>query len=212
MSTFGTMKARIASEMKRGELSASATAVQSSVLSAIAHLERRRFPWNEFVDSTATASSSVAYVPFSQLAVTPVIIDSISMSVNGREYSLLRKTWQEIDDIDAAQWYGYPDFYAIHSESIRLYPAPSTNQTMLISGVKQLTEVSAGATANASNAWMTDGEELVRLTAKSMLFRDELRSPEQAMYFRSEAERVYRELMRENAALVGSGRVRGRFF
>ena len=52
--TFGAMKARISNEMKRGELSASATAVQDSILSAIKYLERRRFTWNEFADTTAS--------------------------------------------------------------------------------------------------------------------------------------------------------------
>jgi hypothetical protein len=35
MSGFATLKARVADEMKRGELTASATAVQSAVLDAI---------------------------------------------------------------------------------------------------------------------------------------------------------------------------------
>ena len=46
MSTFGTMKSRIAREMKRGELSASASAVQDSILSAIEYFKRKRFYFN----------------------------------------------------------------------------------------------------------------------------------------------------------------------
>lgn len=211
MSTFGVIKARVAAEMKRGELTASATAVQSSVLSAIARLERRRFTWNEFSDTTATASSSVAYVPFAQLGVTPLAIDSVKCLIGTRNFTLIERSHKELDDIDASQYYGTPDYYAIHSRSVRLYPAPSSDYKIVLSGVKKLTEISANASANATNAWMTDGEELVRMTAKAMLFRDELRAPELAGYFEAEAAKTQRELQRETAALTNS-RIRPRFF
>ena len=207
MSTFGTIKARVSGEMKRGELSASATAVQSAVLSAIAYLERRRFPWHEFHDEQITASSSTTYVPFSRMSVTPIIIDSVKMVIGSRDYPLMRRSWNEIDSIDAGQWYGYPDYFAIHGENFRLYPPPNDDYVMKIAGVKKLDEVSAGAAASATNAWMTDGEELVRLTAKSMLFRDELRNSELANYFSSESTRVMSEIKREVNAKVASGRI-----
>jgi len=214
MSTFGTIKGRVSDEMKRGELSASSTAVQASVLSAIAHLERRRFPWNEFEGASATASSSALYVPFSRFTqdggvtfISPLIIDSLKVQVNGRDYQLLRKTFRHIDAIDADEWYGYPDWYAVHGQQIRLYPGPNQEMVLSLSGVKRLTEVSISASASATNAWVTDGEELVRLIAKSMLFRDELRAPDLAGYFRQEANDIMREIQRETIAKTSSGRL-----
>jgi hypothetical protein len=212
MSTFGTMKARIAREMKRGELSACATAVQDSVLSAIKLVENYRFAFNEFNDVTVTASSSATYVPFSRIlsdaSVVPVKIDTIKVVVSGRDYPLDETTWAAIDSIDAGQWYGYPDRYAVHSENIRLYPPPNQNMVLKIAGAKRLLEVTAGAAAAATNGWMVDAEEMIRCVAKGNLFRDELRNPTAADYFYGEAVKTRRELQRRATNLASSGRVR----
>lgn len=208
MSTFGTIKKRVSDEMKRGELSISSTAVQSSILSAIDYLKRRRFTWNEFSESSVTASSSATYVPFSNLAVTPVKIDMITVEVGNRTYPVERVSHNELMAHDATNYFGDPDYYAIQGEKIRLYPVPNQNTTLHLSGVQELTELSAAAATSATNAWVTDGEELVRLTAKAMLFRDELRAPEQANYFFGEALRVRRELERETSVMTTSGKLR----
>ena len=210
--TFGAMKSRISNEMKRGELSASSTAVQDSILSAIAHLERRRFTWNEFADTTATASANVSYIPFTQLPITPLSIDTATIVLNGQRYMLDEKNWKDIEAIDSTLTSGNPDWYAIHGRSIRVYPQPNADFALILSGVKKLTDISANAASSATNAWMEDGEELVRLTAKAMLFRDQLRAPEQAQFFQMESAKVQRELQRETAALTGSGHIRGRFY
>lgn len=86
--TFETIKARTSREMKRGELSACATAVQSSILSAIKFYERRRFWFNEFVDTTITASASSTYTT---LSVDVIVIDSMKAVINGRDYPLAKK-------------------------------------------------------------------------------------------------------------------------
>jgi hypothetical protein len=202
------MKARVSGELKRGELSVSSTAVQSGVLSAIQYLKQHRFTWNEFHESSVTASSSATYVNFTDLAVKPITIDKVTVSVNNRTYEIERRSHNALMSHDATNYFGYPDYYAIQGESLRLYPVPNQNVTLHIAGVKELTEVSAAAATSATNAWMTEGEELVRLTAKAMLFRDELRAPEQANYFFGEALRVRRELSRRTSTMTNSGKLR----
>ena len=212
MSTFGVMKARVAAEMKRGELTASATAVQAAVLSAIEFFKRRRFYFNEFNDALLTASASATYVTLSRLvsdsSIRPIIFDSIKAVIGTRDYPLTARNWKEIDSIDAGQWYGYPEWYAIHAEKIRLYPPPNQAYVLRISGVKDLIEVTAGAAAGVTNAWTNDAEEMIRCKAKSTLFRDELRNMQMAGIFESEAERVYKELLKEVTAKTSSGRIR----
>ena len=46
MSTLGIMRTRIASEMKRGDISAGATTVIDAIVSAIKHFENERFFFN----------------------------------------------------------------------------------------------------------------------------------------------------------------------
>lgn len=206
MSDFGTMKQRIADEMARGDLSVSATAVQSSVISAIARLERKRFVFNEFYDKTLTASGTFA--PLSQMAIVPVIVDSIKIVSGSRDYPITRRSWDELNSIDAGSYTGSPDYWAIQGQNIRLYPPPASDTVCKLAGVQKLTDISAAAATTATNAWMTDGEEMVRLLAKSMLFRDYVRNPQAAGYFESESARAERELMREQRAMVGVGRLR----
>lgn len=214
MSTFGTMKARVAREMKRGELTACATAVQDSVLSAIQLVQNYRFAFNEFNEATLTASSSESFAALSRLkdsagaVVVPAKIDTIKVLITSRDYPLTERAWAEIDAIDSGQWYGYPEWYAIHAEKIRLYPAPNQDMILKVSGVRNLMEVTAGAAAGATNGWMVDAEEMIRCIAKGNLFRDELRNPTAADYFFGEAVKTRRELQRRATNLASSGRVR----
>ena len=111
---------------------------------------------------------------------------------------------------DSGQFYGYPEWYSIHSKRIRLYPPPNQNTTLRMAGVYRLPEISAGATANATNEWVNECEEMIRLKAKSTLFRDELRNTREHNTLAGEAERVYRELARETGAKTSAGKVKVR--
>lgn len=205
--TFGVIKTRIADEMRRGELTACATAVATAVISAIEFFKRRRFYWNEFVDTTYTHSASQTYVTLSSDVIQ---IDSMKAIISSRDYPLSPLGWRELDAMDAGQVFGYPDFYAIKADRVRLYPAPSQDFTIRTAGIRELPEVSVSATANATNAWVqTDnGEAMIRAKAKAILFRDHLRNHQQAQAFDTEAERVANQIERENKAKTATGRIR----
>jgi len=204
--TYATLKSRVSSEMKRGELSASATAVRSAIIDSIEHWSRRRFTWNEFND--VSASVSATYISYADLGVHPVRLDSVKVIVGSRNYPLDARSFDELDDMDAGNYTGYPDFYALHSQKMRLYPAPNQAMTVVMAGVRKLEEISAQATGSASNAWSGEGEQIVRLMAKSFLFRDELHDHGSAQVFATEAERIAAEIQRETAHQTG-GRIRG---
>jgi len=207
MSDYGTMKRRVAKEMKRGEITASSTAVAKSVIDAIHYFERRRFPWNEFQGALKTTVASVTAVTLSVTNVPNIIlVDSIRMVIGSRDYPIRHEPWHRIESIDSGQWYGYPEMYAIHSNEIRLYPPPNAAYPMRWAGIKKLDDVSLGATSTASNKWMTDGEELIRLRAKATIFRDELRNPNLAQFFDAAANQVYDDIHKETTAKVASGR------
>ena len=208
MSTFGTMKSRIAREMKRGELSASSSAVQDSILSAIEYFKRKRFYFNEFNDVTAPSSASQTYMSLSSFGIRPILLDSVKGVIGNRDYPLTAKTWQAIDSIDAGQWYGFPEWYSIHTEKLRLYPPPNNAYVVRIAGIKDLTEVSASATSNATNPWVDDAEQMIRCQAKGYLFRDALRNVALGQQFRADANDSFRELSKETRAKTPVGRLR----
>lgn len=208
MPGIATLKARIAQEMKRSELTACSTAVQTAMLSAIEFFETRRFPWNEFEGSVKVTTSSASFVTLSSASHPEIVkLDSVRMDINNRSYPLIEKTWRELEEIDATQYYGYPDYYAVHSEKVRLYPPPNAAYSMMWSGVFRLPNLDT-TSASSSNAWTERGEEMIRLKAKSILFRDELRNPQMAEYFEREAEKKARETNKETIGKQSSGRVR----
>ena len=204
---YGTMKQRIADEMRRGDLTVCATVVASSIISAIEYFKRRRFYFNEFLDTTFSASASVTAV---SLSSDVIAIDSLKVVIGNRNYPLEPMGWKEMDAIDSGQFFGYPDYYAIHSGMIRFYPPPNGNYVIRMSGIRELPEVTLDATTNATNAWVdtVDGEAMIRAKAKAYLFRDFLRDQNQARIFDSQAELEAREIARENRAKIGSGRVK----
>ena len=195
MSDFGTMKSRVAGEMKRGDLTVCASAVATAILSAIARLERKRFHFNEVVGLVVSASSSSTYV---SLPATLLMVDSVRTTIGSRDYTLRAAPWGVINDVDSGQYFGYPSYYSLKGTQLRLYPPPNQDMPLTISGTQQLTEVSAAATAAATNAWMTDAEEMVRCLAKSFLFRDEVRNPQLQSWFETESMKAERELKRQS--------------
>lgn len=208
MATYGDMRNRIAREMKRGEVTACATAVGASIQSAIEYWENEPFWFNEFHAETFSASSSVTTVA---LPIEPIIIESIKARINTRDYPLVERSWKEIDDVDSGQYYGYPSFYAYHSNLLRLYPPPQENYVLVMAGIRRYSSVSACASFSASNVWTTEAEQMVRLTAKGYLWRDELRNPDMGSRMEMEAERIAKRLRKRTTFLRPAGRTRGHF-
>lgn len=211
MANFGRMKTVIEREMKRGELSADAAAVSSAIIQSVGLWSQRRFHWNEFRDETHTTTADDPYL---SITATLVItkLDSVRLTIANRDYPLIQADWSKIEALDSSQWSGFPELWTWYAKQIRLYPIPNDTYTVKLSGTRFLTEISANASNSATNAWMTDGEVIVRLTAKAFLWRDELRRPDMADYFFRESERIYREQHRTNTNLIGSGRVRTYYF
>lgn len=205
--SYGIIKARIADEMRRGDLTACATAVATAVISAIEHFKRRRFYWNEFHDTTYTHSSSQTYVTLSSDVIQ---IDTMKVTVSNRSYPLSQMGWRELEAMDSTGVFGYPDFFAINANRVRLYPVPNADYVVQTSGIAELMEVSLSATANALNAWVdtADGEGMIRNKAKAYLFRDYLRNHQQAEVFDKQAEREATEISRESKAKTSTGRIR----
>mgnify|MGYP003641304019 FL=1 len=211
MSTLGIMRTRIASEMKRGDISAGASTVIDAIVSAIQHFENERFFFNEFNDTTTSASASVTYLSLSAFGINLVSVDTMKAVIGTRDYALSKEPWAEIDGKDSGQYYGYPSNYVFHSNTVRLYPPPADNYLLKIAGVRQLMEVSAAAADSATNGWMTDAEEMIRLHAKGNLFRDQLRAPQQADYFYAAAERCKNKVKKRGRKMQATGRARKRY-
>lgn len=213
MSTFGTMKRRIVDEMVRGDLTAtdSATLVARAVVDAIQYFGTRHTWFNEFHNSSHATTASSPYVTLSA-SVGEVQLISVKVRITAnREYPLAEDGFQAIDRIDTSQYSGYPEVYAYYNGKLRMYPIPDSAYTVLMYGTQILPEVSLGAASAATNAWMTHGEQPIRLHAKGNLYRDYIRNPQEAGALYAEAERMFESQIGKRTRRLQSARRVRRF-
>ena len=100
--------------------------------------------------------------------------------------------------------------FAIQDQQLRLWPIPDDSYRLTMAYLRDLTEISASATAGATNAWMTDGEELIRMRANADVLENTIGSPEAFAEADRKTQRevvVYNSLKRAANRQRSSGRV-----
>lgn len=197
---FQTIKARIADEMKRADLTACATSVQNSVLDAVKYWETKRFWFNTARDTsklTTTGSAFLSSVPSSILK-----IDSLKLTVNATDYALKPVPYSLIDSIDTANFTSYPEVYSFYNVGtatatsvIRFYPVPQGAYTATVSYLRRLPAL---ASADSTNQWVVEAEPMIRAYAKGLLFEHQLRAPDRAQRMYDMAVQEYRSLRKVN--------------
>lgn len=173
---YGDMVSRIGSELQRSDID---DQIKRGICTAIAHWGRRRFYFNEGRGVWETTSGTRNYaegtVTGSGTVPTVKLTDTLKVTVSGSDYTLNERGWDYLDTITTRSTItGYPLDFAYYSNSYWLYPVPNASMTITHAYVKELTEISFSATANATNAWMVDAEELIRQRAKALVRIDVL--------------------------------------
>jgi len=203
MSTYGTMQDRIADEINRTDLTSQ---IRLAIQSAIDFYRTHRFNFNEGKAVRNTAASD-EYVG---LPTDFLELDTLGITVNSRYYQLVEKTHDYLDEINwgAGTWTGFPYFFALYEDNIRLYPIPNDIYELKMTYLRDLADVSA---TGDSNAWMTNGEELIRLHAKIDLMENLIRGPEaaqEAMLLRQREAQILRNLTIASTKRRSTGRIR----
>ena len=90
--------------------------------------------------------------------------------------------------------------YSYYGQQLRLYPIPNAVYTVRISGVLR---IPVPATDGTSNAWTTDGEELIRSRAKSLLYSGVLKNPTDAGSEDAREKSALRRLLVETSRRKG---------
>lgn len=218
MTTLATMRTRIETELNRTDLTDSVTA---EIVSAIRHYERERFYFNETTSTFVTVSGTQSYANTATSLSDAVLIHNIVLTVNSTDYKLNRLDWDTYRRINTtASLTGQPYNWAYFGETVYFYPIPNGSFTANVAQVTRLTEVSMSATGSATNAWMTDGEELIRQRARAAVKINVLEqqdAKQEAMMTRdgclSAMERMaYLRLKGETAQRLGTGRLKATNF
>lgn len=192
MSDYGTMIARIESEVHRTNENA---AVRSAVLSAIEHYEDTEPPFHVTTERSESATiDGQTYYELPTDFVDFIGEYPLQITVNQSTYPLNRRSWDylQIIDLNAVVGKGIPFDWAYGDNQIRLYPQPQAAHGLCLYYRKSLPVITADTD---SNFWTTRGERLIRARAKWDLYTNVIHQADKADRMRMqelEAERILR--------------------
>lgn len=169
MSTYGTMLDRIDDELDRG--GSIDTQIARAVQSAITHYASDRFWFNEGVLTDVTVASTEYY----DYPDTLLTLDSLRVrqSVAAGYFRVDPVPNSEIEmRSQGTVTTGLPRLYSEAKAQVRMFPVPDAAYATQWFGLIDLGALSADAD---TNAWMVEGEALIRQRAKAIVRMDVLR-------------------------------------
>jgi len=107
--------------------------------------------------------------------------------------------------VSNASYTGYPRDHAIYEEQIRLYPIPNGAYPLTLSYIKNLSVLSADLD---TNAWMVEGEELIRSRAEADICARTLQDFDRAAIYKTLERESYSKLHGKTNKRLMRGRSR----
>jgi hypothetical protein len=170
MSTFAAIKARIADDLNRTDLTSQ---IEAQVLAAIYFYRAERLPFTE-TTSTLTGTASQGYLT---APTDLVVVDKLYITSGTSNSEMVRRDINDIVENRDTTSTGTPYAYAYHQNRIELDCLCSDAFSFPIYYIKALTALSG---AGDTNGWTTDGEELIVNHAEKILYasviKDETRA------------------------------------
>lgn len=168
MTDFITLVNRVEDEIKRTTLNSQ---VRQACLDAIAHHEQEREFWFNTERSETNMVFGQKFYPTPDDFVDWIGHHPLQITVNQSTYPLTRRSWDylQLIDLDAIVGNGIPFDWAYGDKQIRLYPIPQDTYQMHLYYKSKLAAITNDSD---TNAWLTDGEQLIRARAKWMIYTD----------------------------------------
>jgi hypothetical protein len=192
MSTLGIMKERIASELRRDDLSSASefrvlsavSDIHDAIHTAIGEYQKEHLYFKQSRGDVVfdTVANQPRYTSSDETNISRIIkIEYGFIEIGGMTFKLLPRR-NDLMDVDVSGDNPHtsdPQFYSWYAETIILEPIPSTAGYECRFGC--ILKTTAPATDNeASNRWMIDGELLVRSRAKAELYRHVIKDYQKA--------------------------------
>lgn len=199
MSTYGTMIDRIAAELERSDLGSSSSpgVIGAHINDAIRQYKARN--WWFLQEPTSAAKTNTTTASNSYLAyVTGLIqIDTLQVTIGGQLERLTAVEHGVMESLhEGSTSEGQPWHYTNYGARIRLYPTPDDVYTITWTGLFE--DATTLAASVDTNDWMTNGELLIRHTARMTILRDYLRDDAGAMACMPGIQGAINELDREH--------------
>lgn len=196
MSDYGTMQSRIAGELARDDLE---TQIRSAIQDAIKAYQDRQW-W--FLEEEAT-NTTVAGTTFYGLPADFSNPKLLKIQYSNYWRDVQYRNWEYLENRDPGTTHtGIPTDWGTFRQQLRLYPTPNGAYTMRMSYYEILDALSGNTD---TNAWMVEGENLIRARAKWELAINVIRDPELAAEAQIAEARALAEIERRNAAKVATG-------
>lgn len=154
------MVRRIRTDLNRG--SSHDTRIKEAIADAIKRFRGKRLGFNQKNSRTVLLSDQEMIA----LPTDWVEVDFLRLERNTDRYPLREVSYDWIEDRQRGMPSdGEPTKFAIQNRQLRFYPIPDQSYSLVMSFLCDLPEVSVSASDAATNAWMVEGEELVRKQA-----------------------------------------------
>lgn len=173
MATLGQVVEKIREDLNRG--SDADTRIKRAICEAIRFYRNKRVGWN-LKRAYATLTSGNEYVA---LPSDWIEADLLRLDQEDRRDVLEEVSYDWIDEENEyALLRGRPMKYAIQHRTLRIYPTPDQTYTLMFSFQYELKDVSESASDLATNAWLDEGELLIRKHAMGDLYVNYIDGPE----------------------------------
>jgi hypothetical protein len=217
MATLGDLKAQIASDLRRSNLTAE---IAAAITDAIRDHDTERFFWNETgplpylltitpgggVDTGSGAPLGDAYFLAPQGQMQEFIkIDRVRALLPAVWYTIKETDWMTIENLYSTLSNGQPSWWAYTNDVLRIYPLPNQPFQLRIFGHYRLTPLASDAD---SNHWTDEGFNLIRYTALKRLYSYPIRDADQVQNAEQAGMRAMDYLRRETDRRARSGRMR----
>lgn len=201
---LATMKARIADELGRDDLTSQ---IASAISDAIKFYQNERFEFNETRDLTfPTVANQEAYGAAALAAIATLrTFDYLLLYVGGilqREIKREQPKYVELAN-RSGNFYGQPLRFAFINREIRLTPIPDAVYTVRIAG--QVRYAAPATDDEAGNPWMIDAEALIRKRAKYELALNVTKDVEEAQRLAPQITEILDSLTGAANRLTGTG-------
>jgi hypothetical protein len=196
-----TLKARIATELNRSDLT---TEIAAAITTAITYYRSKRFEFNELAASFNTVASQEAYTSgdtgfptdLGQLDTARITVSGVRDPLRPIGYAKL----QELSSTTTAT--GAPSAYAWYGQKLYFYPIPDGVYAVLLS--YQQRKAAPSSDADTTSVWTNQAEALIRHCAKKLVRRDRMKDPGYVQSAEAEAEALS-VLMNESLQLQDDG-------
>lgn len=203
--TLGYMQDKIADQIARADL---ATQITETINDAIIFYQPHRFIFSEGRDtSLSTVIGQEFYGVADDVLLGPnglFAFDYITVTIGTAKFDLPRYQPEDIELLtQSGTQMGQPQCYSYYNYQMRLYPVPSAVYPLTIAAHQRIAPPTAQNTVG--NAWMVDGERLIRGRAKYELAINYTGDMDEAQRMTAYVNEAYDELKARTNKLAGTG-------